>query len=175
MTLDDESKRIAAIARDEYLKAFPILAAYLDILREYNTRTTPINELPTEPAGLNNLKIAKMALERIGRPARDWHDVQMAEVWVRHLNDELVELSPKVEKDIAEWVTYSIYPLAEFVPSVQDWDNMTLEDRDDLLDSVVQDVPHDDQIDVFKETLAYAMPGILAEITRRDQHHLRAV
>lgn len=175
MNQDDELKRVHEIAREEYLKAFPILAAYLDITREYNTRTTPINELPTEPGGLNTLQVAKMALERIGRPARDWHDVQMAEVWIRHLHDELIELSPKVEKDIADWVTSSLYPLAEYVPSAQDWDGMTIEDRDELLDDIVQDIPHDDQIDVFRETLAYAMPGILAEITRRDQHHLRAV
>jgi hypothetical protein len=168
-----EHLRVKAIAREEHLKMFPLLAAYLDIIREYNTRTTSINEMPTKPAGLTTMQATKAAMERVGRPARDFQDLQMAETWIRRLNDELEMLSPEPDRDITDWVIHSLYPLAEHVPSAQDWDAMSIEDRDDLLDEIIQSIPDADKIDVFKETLAYAMRSVLAEITRQDQHHLR--
>lgn len=165
----------ATEAREEYLKAFPLLAAYLDIMHEHNTRTAPINEPPTEPHGLDNHQIAAMALQRIGRPARDRYDIQMADAWIHKLNDELEELSPEPERTVTDWVIHALYSLSEFVPSADDWERMSADDQSELLDEVFETIPHDDQIEVFTEVLRYAMPGILAEITRQDQHHLRAV
>lgn len=162
-------------AREEYLKAFPLLAAYMDIVNEFNTRTRPINEVPTEPHGLNTEQATAVALQRIGRPARDRYDIQMADAWIHRLHEELIELSPRQDRTITDWVIKALYGLAEYVPSAQDWGNMSADDQSDLLDEVFETIPHDDQIEVFTEVLRHAMPGILAEITRQDQHHLRAV
>jgi hypothetical protein len=163
-----ESKDYKRI-RDHYRWLFPLLAAYQDVISERNVHKGSINEPPTEPCGISTEQATQIALQRIGRPARDRQDIAMADAYVHRLWQELDSFMPEQKLGIADFVIARLYPLGEFVPSVEDWDAMDADEKDFVLDEIADVLP--DHADMIKETLTYAMPGILAEITRQDQHH----
>jgi hypothetical protein len=161
-----ESKDYKRI-RDHYRWLFPLLAAYQDVVSEHNVHRGSINEPSPRTDFLSTEQATQVALQRIGRPARDRQDIAMADAYIHRLQHELETFMPEQKLGIADFVIARVYPLGEFVPSVEDWESMDADEKDCILDEIADVLPdHDDMI---KEALAYAMPGILAEITRQDQ------
>jgi hypothetical protein len=156
--------------RDEYRQNFPLLAAYEDIVQESWEPGGSINE----PArgGINREKAVLLALDRVGRPARDREDVWHAEAWIEHLCEEMAAVMPPVERKLTDHVIDALFPFAGCVPTADAWQATDPEDRNGDLAEIVAGirdaVPADGLYRVLLETLEFAMPAILRQVTADD-------
>jgi hypothetical protein len=166
-TSANERTREQIIAK--YRANYPILAAYRDICIEHN-RSGGINE-PMQGSGVNTEQGALMALERIGRPARDREDVLHAEAWIAKLTEEMESQYPPVDKTIADHVIDSMYPFSGCLPTDEEWLTQSEEDRGGDIDEVVARIrfsePADRLYALLREAIEFGMPAILRDITRR--------
>lgn len=175
-----KAERTREAVEAHYRERFPILAAYLDIVAERNHNDARgINELFNNPTAVDTVTGAALALERIGRPARDRQDALHAERYIRALQDEMASEFPPVELTIVEAVIDALYGFAGCMPTDSDWADFDTQDSDFYLDEVVAGLPdHTDELKrLLGETLKHAMPSILREITARygTNRHLSAV
>lgn len=165
-------KRTREDVRAFYYKQFPLLKAYEEITAERNSVVNPdINDPASSPTAVDTVKAAALALERIGRPARDREDALHAERYIRSVQDEMASTMPDDPDDSAvlELVISGVYGLAGCVPDAESWAGFDTETQEFELDEIVAGAPdHTDALKaLLREALEYGMPAILREITAR--------
>lgn len=155
----------------EYRDQFPELAAYLDIVHEHSGPDRSINEPLT--GGIDTRQATRLALERIGRPARDDEDVKYAEAWIARLRDEIESQTEPAEKKISDFVIDSMFQYVGCMPTADDWFAQAGEDKDGDINDVIalirHGVPADRLYVLLREVLEFAFPAILARITEDDE------
>lgn len=163
------------MTRDEILLRYradhPILDAYLTAVHEHSS----FNGINETSGGIDVREAARIALQKIGRPARDEFDVDAAEKYIRSLLDEAETLFPPVDKTLAYHVISGLYPLVGGVPTAEAWeaqsDDHKIVDVADVLATVGD---HSDDLKaLLREALKHAMPAILREITANAQENER--
>ncbi|MFI6307454.1 hypothetical protein ACIBCH_36685 [Amycolatopsis thailandensis] len=150
----------------EYREQFPIVAAYLDTVIAHSAFTS-INQ-PAD--GIDRTAATRIAMQRIGRPARDDTDVEYAETYIRRILEEMETLMPPEEMNLPNLVMKAFFPLSGHVPTAGDWSEYDQDDRNMHIDDVIQSTPDhtDDLKHLLRQALQFGMPSILAQITAND-------
>lgn len=151
---------------DKYRAEYPLLANYLDAVHGH-TALTSIN---TPADGIDVRAATRIALNAVGRPARDDFDVDAAYRFIRSLLDEAETQFPETDRTITHYVINGYWPLVAHVPTVDDWLASDEEGRECDLEEIMRGLPdHTDKLrELLHQALAYAMPAILGDISRND-------
>jgi hypothetical protein len=156
----------------QYRLNFPLFAAYLDVVHEHQGPRASINEPST--GGIEQRAAVRLALARIGRPARDEDDVRHALAWIESIEYERECMAPPVDKAIRHYVIEALFPPAGCVPSAEDWLSVDDDDEHDAdIDAILLRIPTDDLRRLLRETIEYAMPSILRHISAEDDDNRR--
>jgi hypothetical protein len=158
--------------RNHYYETYPLLKAYEEITEERNAvPSMDINDPANSPTAVDTVTAAALALERIGRPARDRQDALFAERYIRSIQAEMADQMPPAadESPLLELVISGVYGLAGCVPDAESWEGFDTETQDFELDEIMHGAPdHTDALQaLLREALQYGMPAILREITAR--------
>lgn len=150
-----------------YHELDPLLAAYRDIVHEHQGPPHSIND--PWVCGIDERAAAGLALARIGRPARDTIDVVHALAHIREIQAEMESLYPRTDPTIQDHVIAALFPFAGCVPTADAWQAEDSEERNGVLAEIVarirDTVPADGLYRLLSETLEFAMPAILRQIT----------
>lgn len=163
----------APMTRDEILLKYrasnPILDSYLSAVEEHSAFGATINQ-PSD--GIDVREATRIALAKIGRPARDQFDIDAAEKYIRSLLDEAETLFPPTEKTLAHYVIHALYPWAGAVPTAEDWEQQSDDETTVAIADVMDQIgDHSDDLRaLLREALKHAMPAILREITASTVH-----
>jgi hypothetical protein len=157
----------------EYPKMFPVYGAYLEIIKEHNTRPAdlPITEPHESPDGVDTIRGAQLALKRIGNPG--WTDkltVHATAAYIAGLEREICRLTEDEHEPTLESVVLGhFYQYAGSIPTVESWleeeDGEQLADAEELIQRMTPEL--------LREAVRLAMPKILADIIEQDQARIR--
>lgn len=157
----------SASLRSHYRERLPLFDAYLAVIAERNTSSTPITEPMPTAGAVTNHQAAKIALQRLGRPA-DELSVEMATAWMERLEDEIASLSDK-KASLDDLVTGHFFTLAGCVPFPKDWLGEDAEERREDASEIARQLD-DEQI---VEVVELALPAVLERIIARDAQRRR--
>jgi hypothetical protein len=155
--------------RDHYHRRYPLLRAADELIEVHNGR---LQHSINEPwvSGLTDREITRRALEAIGRPPRDEHDVAMAVSYIDRLRDEMRDMCPAPQPDLVDAIISAEFQSSGCVTTAQEFVAMSEADRQDHVEFLAAELMQRGDVEHhLQELLTAALPMIYIAITEADE------
>ncbi|HEV2777882.1 MAG TPA: hypothetical protein VGX25_00620 [Actinophytocola sp.] len=156
-----EDRSYAAVHK-HYCDNFPLYREYWAVVEEHSDQDAPIT---VDRGGISTVDAARIALERIGKPARDADDAHWAYAYVRQLGDEVAAMADPATPTITSVLLDHFLPSWGRIPTLKEWLAEPEVEQNDTADQIAERLA---SAGLIGRVVKDALPALLVEVIEED-------